>query len=398
MLLFVVERTECSPHGLGIEVLHGCRGALHIAQGNLGLVLLAVAEIGHFHLVAGTVVYEHFLQLAELFNLLAVDGRNHVAFLQAGRSRSAFGSHFVHVDAIDRAEVHLVALFLLGIDIGRHVCTRNAEQGTLHGAVFLEVINHLVHDGSGDGKAVARVGPRLGIEHGVDAHQFAAGVHQCATRVAGIDGGIGLDETLNAAGRGTQAAGLGADNACRDGGGEAEGVADGQYPFAQLQVIGIGHLDGLQSVGFNLDEGKVGGLVETNDAGLEFTVVVEFHGEFVGILHHVVVRNDVAVCTQYDARTGTRALGGLYLALLVASATPAKEVAKEIFKGVSVLDGLHLAVDGHLNIDHRVHCILCSVCQIYWILGRCSGGCRLFASKGQAEGQSQNGENVAFHE
>ena len=67
-------------------------------------------------------------------------------------------------------------------------------------AESLKVFYHVIHDAGGNGKAVTGVTASLRIQHGVDADQFALLVHQSAAGIAGIDGCVRLNETLNAVG------------------------------------------------------------------------------------------------------------------------------------------------------------------------------------------------------
>ena len=89
------------------------------------------------------------------------------------------------------------AFLLFHVKINADVATFNAHNSTLHATILLDVGHHLIHDGCGNGKSIAAIRTRLRIEHGIDAYQFALGVYQCATRIALIDGSIGLDKRFN---------------------------------------------------------------------------------------------------------------------------------------------------------------------------------------------------------
>ena len=85
----------------------------------------------------------------------------------------------------------------------------------------------------GDGEAEA-----LGREDdgGVDADDFAAGVDERAAGVAGVEGGVGLDDVVDEpAGGAAEGSAHGADDAGGDGGLEAVGIADGDHELADLQ-------------------------------------------------------------------------------------------------------------------------------------------------------------------
>ena len=106
----------------------------------------------------------------------------------------------------------------------------------------------------------------------------------------------------------------------------------------------------------------------------------------------MVVGDDVAIGGEYDSRAGPCAFGGLYLALLLASASTAEEVAEEILKGVTILDGLGAGVDGDLDVDNRIDCVFGGIGEVNGVLrSRCSGG-GFFTSEGHAQGESQHGQ------
>ena len=86
---------------------------------------------------------------------------------------------------------------------------------------MLDVGNDFGYNRSRDGKGITDIVACFGIDCRVDADEFAIDVHEGATRVAGVDGGIGLYIALNAhcaaTGCRPHAAGFGADNAGGNG-------------------------------------------------------------------------------------------------------------------------------------------------------------------------------------
>src|SRR5207237_10373773 len=97
----------------------------------------------------------------------------------------------------------------------------------------------------------------------VDADHLAADVHERPARIAGVDGGVGLDEILNGVTRVLQALeqpAFGADDAGCPG--EAEGfgerVPDRGRPFAHAGRVGIAELHRGQATRVDPDEGDVG--------------------------------------------------------------------------------------------------------------------------------------------
>src|SRR5205823_12449118 len=94
----------------------------------------------------------------------------------------------------------------LGLDLGHHHAAAYAEvlrqvrgqvlddepdPGAPHLAIGDQVLHHALRPVDGDGEADAL---RLPVDGGVDADQLALDVEQRATRVPGVDRGVGLDE------------------------------------------------------------------------------------------------------------------------------------------------------------------------------------------------------------
>jgi len=89
------------------------------------------------------------------------------------------------------------------------------------------------------------------------AEQIAVGVHQCATGIARIDGGIGLDEVLE----GVDAEMIAAqrrDDAHGHGLADAERIADCQHHITDRCLINLRQRDGRQIRQVDLDHGEIG--------------------------------------------------------------------------------------------------------------------------------------------
>ncbi len=69
-------------------------------------------------------------------------------------------------------------------------------------------------------------------------------------------------------------------------------------------------------LGIDFYECKVGCLIRAYHASLVCGIVIEKHLQFVGTVDHVVIRHDISVVRDYDARTET-ALHRLAVALLL---------------------------------------------------------------------------------
>ena len=88
---------------------------------------------------------------------------------------------------------------------------------------------------TGMAKPMPMLPPLPRQNRGVDADQFAAQIHQRAAGIAGIDGGVGLDEVLVAVGVDAGAAER-ADDARGHRVLQAERIADGDHIVADLET------------------------------------------------------------------------------------------------------------------------------------------------------------------
>ena len=253
-----------------------------------------------------------------------------------------------------------MTLFVLHSNVVAHVGVLNAQHCALHSAEVLEVVHYLGHNRCGNRETITAERTRLRIKHSVDTHQFATRIDKGATRITGIDGSIGLDETFNTIRR-PECACLGRDNTCRHGVGQTKGIANSKHPFAKLYIVRVCHGNGGESLFFHLNQGKVGRFVQTDNARLKFAVVVELYGQFISICHDMVIGYDITIFGKDDPRTSPRALGRLNLALTLLGSTVTKELAEEIFKRIVVRNCLHLRIGGYLNIYYGVHRLFGSI-------------------------------------
>ena len=116
----------------------------------------------------------------------------------------------------------------------------------------------------------------------------------------------------------------GGDVADGDGPVEPEGVADGDGPLPGAEPVGVpqrGHRKRAGG-GVDLEHGQIGLGVAPHDRGLELPVVGEVHLHRVGVLHHVVVGQDVALGIHDDAGPGRTDV--------LARLAPAEEALEEL--------------------------------------------------------------------
>ncbi len=150
----------------------------------------------------------------------------------------------------------------------RDVVHGDAEIAVVYGAGADDLVGGGLDDLGGDGEARACEGAAAGDDEGVDADQFAMRVDQRAAGVAGVDGGVGLDEVAGLAA--VFGVGVGpikrADDAAGDGELEvAEGAAEGKHGLAGMQLGGVAPGDAGQVGGVDLDDGQVVELVDADE-------------------------------------------------------------------------------------------------------------------------------------
>ena len=242
-----------------------------------------------------------------------------------GRDGSQQGRGIFHALAIDLGDD------VTGFDagLGRRFTVQDAgHQGTggmFHakglGRVFIHVLDghadpaaadlfaalDLFHDAgrhvAGDGKADPLP---AGDDGRIDADDLTLHVQQRTPAVAGVDGGIRLQEVVKRTGMDITV--LGRKDTGRDRVVQSKRIADGQQPLPYQQGVGIAELEERQILfGIDLEQGKVGVFVRSHDRGRQrgglAVAFVQCHLDAVAVSHHMVVGHDVAV--GRDDETGT---------------------------------------------------------------------------------------------
>ena len=142
----------------------------------------------------------------------------------------------------------------------------------------LAALGELARDtlGQVDGNREPQPGPRPGAHQGVDADHLAVGVDQGAAGVAGVDGGVGLDqvEAFVAEAQAVDVAVQAADDAQGDRALQAVRAAQGDRPVAHLQGLGIPE-GGRRDPGATGDahHGQIGDGVGPHHRAVELTAI-----------------------------------------------------------------------------------------------------------------------------
>ncbi len=165
---------------------------------------------------------------------------------------------------------------------------------------------------------------------------------------------------------GTHLARFGAHDARRDGRAQVEGRTDGQHPLAQPQRIGRTEGEGRQLLGLDLQQGDVRRGVLAHERGVERASVVERRAQLRSAVDHVVVRHDVAVGRNDDARTAGPLLAVAPLVRRVATPARTLREAEEFEEGVVAIAAArwHLDALHGLDVHHRLHCVFGGIRKI----------------------------------
>ena len=195
-----------------------------------------------------------------------------------------------------------------------HVLNGDADPAAADLLVLLELVDDTFGHAARDGEADTLT---AGDDGRVHPDNLAFHVDQGAAAVAGVDGGVRLEEVVKRPG--LDAAALGAQDARGNRVPQAEGVADGEDPFAHFHLVGVAEVQEWQGrVGLYLEQGDVGFFVSPDDLSLEGMLLagaalkVDENG--IRASNHVVVGHDVAVGGNEEAGTEGALRTGLGIA------------------------------------------------------------------------------------
>ena len=199
------------------------------------------------------------------------------------------GSRLRHEGAAVRVELERLR------ETGRHVLNGDTDAAALHVAVLEQLRNDLTDHVARNGEADADVAAGAGQDRGADAEQLAVDVDERAARVAGIDRRIRLNEVLVAFDVDAVAAER-AHDARRRRLPEPERIADGDDVVADSELAGITYrqLGEVCVVGRDTEQSHVGAGVAADQHRVVLMAVAERDDDAVGVLNHVMVRDDEA--------------------------------------------------------------------------------------------------------
>eukprot|EP01022_Parablepharisma_sp_SALTPOND_P017632 TRINITY_DN2854_c0_g1_i1.p1 TRINITY_DN2854_c0_g1~~TRINITY_DN2854_c0_g1_i1.p1 ORF type:complete len:786 (-),score=227.08 TRINITY_DN2854_c0_g1_i1:181-2538(-) len=304
--------------GLGLGLPFG----LELADGHLQGPLLAAAHHLHGDLLAHRGLGHQARQGLHILDLLAVKAHDHVAARQAGLGRRAARDHIGH-----QGPHGLVQAELLGQFLG-HRLDGNPQPAADDPAGGPELGHDLLGGVDRDGEADAL---SLGHDGGVDAHHLALEVDQGAAGVARVDAGIGLQEVV--IGTGADDAALGADDARGHGVLQAEGVAHGQNPVAHPELVAVAQgQEGQLVLGVYFNKGQVGLGVAAYNLGRKLIAALEAHQDLVGLGHHVVVGDHIALGVHDDAGAQSALFEFAGMSVAARPALTAEEAAEEFMQ------------------------------------------------------------------
>ena len=226
---------------------------------------------------------------------------------------------------------------------------RGAEPGPLDLAAFQRRLHHKPHHVGRNCKSDAVRAAALGEDRGIDANQLPIHVDQSASRIAGIDGSVGLDEELIVRDSDLRARER-RDDAAGHRLSDPERIADGQHQIADFQTVGIAERDRREFDALRVEtkHRKVGLFVFEDELGRELPPVGKRHGDL-GLpasLNDVIVGDHDPVGADKHARTER---------ILNALARDAEPLAEQPTKERVVEERRDHLRDpmAHIDVDHR---------------------------------------------
>jgi len=186
-----------------------------------------------------------------------------------------------------------IRLEVLG-HLGRKLLDHDPQPGALHPSELDEIVGHTPGEVGGNRESNPLVAlASLGHDEGVHPDDFPVNVDERAARIPPVDGGVGLDEILVAAEVDGPVRGAYVTDADRIA--QLKRGPDGQRPLPDSKIVGVRKPHRRQTASVDPDDREVRVAVAGHDRGVGTFAVGEKHFDFVRLLNHVVVGEDVAV-------------------------------------------------------------------------------------------------------
>ncbi len=184
---------------------------------------------------------------------------------------------------------------------------------------------------------------------GGKADQLTAQIDQCATGVTRIDGGVRLDEILEAV-LIKIAAAQATDNPRRHRIAQAKGITDGDDKIAHFQFRGVAEGDLCELDGPHFEQREIRRLVDPHHFSLQIATVGQRDRDVAGVLDDMRIGEDVALARVQDhAGPGALELRSARAACLGDIEEPIeRRISQQRIRRTAFRDG---AASG--DIDHR---------------------------------------------
>ncbi len=284
------------------------------AEGEIDSLLFAVAENGELDGVAGYVFANESRNGAGAANFDAVDFSDDIFVFETGfvaRTTADDSGVLITAGKISAASDGKI---ISGGDVGRNIDVINAEVGAVARIVFHDVAEHAF-----DARNRDRETNTISFTAGgsVDANDLAGGVDERAARVAGVDGGVGLDHVGEVLGGAHVAAvgGKGAASARNDAVSDsvlvlAESITDSDDGLASGDSFRIAKSDRGEIIDvINLEEGNIIKRVGADESNfvVSFSTIKD-NFDIISAVDNVFISENIAVFGDDHASTG-RGLG-----------------------------------------------------------------------------------------
>src|SRR5262249_2370752 len=146
----------------------------------------------------------------------------------------------------------------------------------------------------GYGKANALVTTAAAQNRRIDADETTLRIHKRATRVTRIDCSVCLDEVFVIKTH-SAATASSADDTARYCLANPQSISDSKHDIPDFNRVTVGHGDGRQVLGIDLDYSNVALGITANDFSGEFASVLQSDFYFLSTVHDVVIGQDVAI-------------------------------------------------------------------------------------------------------